>query len=204
MLVRIRAALPLSLSLSALMALLAPAGCGSNQESVDASVCASGTKWTGGDEESPKMHPGRDCIGCHTSKGEGPRFSLAGTLFGDRKQSDDCFGQADGEVVVTDATGKKVSMATNEAGNFYSSESVTFPITATVTYGGKTMSMVTPVGSGACNSCHTQSGANGAAGRIVFQLPGGRREEASPQGFVSPRAITHASASRMMSSMFDE
>jgi hypothetical protein len=41
------------------------------------------------------------------------------------------------------------------------------PFTAEVIYQGQSVSMTTPQTSGDCNSCHTESGANGAPGRIV-------------------------------------
>jgi cytochrome c553 len=144
-------------------------GCGDQTESVDPAVCASGTRWVGDDDGSSQMHPGRDCIACHAQKGEGPTFTLAGTVFGAPKQADDCFGLPNAVVVVTDATGKTFSMGSNKAGNFTSREAVAFPITAKVLYGDKTIEMKTPVGSGACNSCHTVDGAQGAPGRIEIK-----------------------------------
>src|SRR5215208_1118410 len=37
--------------------------------------CSSGRQWTGGDRESPEMHPGGACIDCHSRDDEGPRFA---------------------------------------------------------------------------------------------------------------------------------
>lgn len=138
-------------------------------ESVDTKVCASGTRWIGDEEESPQMHPGRTCINCHASD-EGPHFSIAGTVYGADDQADDCFGQSSATIVITDAKGQKITVTSNEAGNFYSKAAITLPITAKVTYNGKTKEMVTKADSGECNGCHTKDGANGAPGRILFEL----------------------------------
>jgi mono/diheme cytochrome c family protein len=54
----------------------------------------------------------------------------------------------------------------NGAGNFYSLQSVTPPLSAKVTYGGAVRQMTAAATSGDCNTCHTQNGANGAPGRI--------------------------------------
>jgi hypothetical protein len=145
-------------------------GCIDETEKVDSSVCLSGTRWIGGDEGSHSMHPGRDCISCHASKGEGPGFSAAGTLFGRAGEADDCFGAASATIQLTDSAGKVITMASNDAGNFYSSESFAPPYTAKVIFKGEERVMATPQTSGACNSCHTSAGANGAPGRIL--LPG--------------------------------
>ncbi|MCS6901505.1 MAG: hypothetical protein RMJ98_10315 [Myxococcales bacterium] len=148
--------------------LVCQVSCGDETESVDTSVCASGTRWIGGDDGSPHMHPGRDCIACHTREGEGPRFTIAGTFYGASGQADDCFGASGAVIEVTDAAGKIVSLVSNPAGNFYTKDAVQFPITARVTFNGKTRQMSTPVSTGACNSCHTVQGAQGAPGRIAF------------------------------------
>jgi hypothetical protein len=40
------------------------------------------------------------------------------------------------------------------------------PFTAKVTFQGREIVMTTPQTDGDCNSCHTETGANGAPGRI--------------------------------------
>lgn len=64
-------------------------------------------------------------------------------------------------VTITDASGHSINLTTNSVGNFYTSQSVTFPITATVEQGGFTSAMGTEVSSGACNSCHQCGGSAG-------------------------------------------
>ncbi len=140
---------------------------------VSTNACLAGMKWTAGNEGSPQMHPGLSCIDCH-STGEGPRFLVAGTVYRDYAENNDCYGVPDVVVRLTDAKGKVITMTTNAAGNFFLSArnaSITFPFKATLILDGKTRSMATPQSSGNCLSCHTSKGVNGAPGRII--APGG-------------------------------
>ncbi len=135
-------------------------------------TCTSGTRWTGGNRESPLMRPGGMCIQCHTDMREGPPLTLAGTVYESGRELDDCNGVGSSArdpitVDVIDATGRTVSMTPNAAGNFFSESAVTMPITAVVRYQGRERRMIAPVPSGDCNSCHTLRGALMAPGRIV-------------------------------------
>src|SRR5207244_13191519 len=90
-------------------------------------VCSSKTNWTGGNRESANMRPGGACISCH-SKGEGPRFSIAGTVYPTPHQPDDCNRvphSPTAQVVITEANGTAHTLSVNSAGNFYL-ESATF------------------------------------------------------------------------------
>lgn len=134
---------------------------------VSPDVCSSGLQWTAGDMSgSPVMNPGQACIDCHTSEGEGPKLSFAGTVFSRRSEADDCLGTSDAKVYVTGSDGKTIEMVPNEAGNFYSMLQVALPYTAILVANGQQEAMVTPQSSGDCNSCHTATGASGAPGRI--------------------------------------
>jgi len=135
-----------------------------------APTCTSGAYWTGG--TSGSMRPGEACIACH-SQGEGPAFAIAGTAYPTGHEYNDCDGSAaQGAVVtVTDSTHVSRSFTVNSAGNFYGAASggwPVFPITATITLGGKTRAMSGAVPTGDCNTCHTLNGANGAPGRIAL------------------------------------
>jgi hypothetical protein len=129
-------------------------------------VCTSGTFWDGGDEESPRMHPGLACLDCHT-KDRGPRYALAGTVFPSAHEPDDCNGAGSVKVEIIGADGKSITMTANSAGNFYSKNTVTFPYTARITKDGRERVMATPADSGDCNACHTQAGDEAAPGRIL-------------------------------------
>ena len=103
-------------------------------------------------EEGPMMEPGRDCMECHDG-GEGRKWTVAGTW--DRQ------GQ---KVVITDATGKSFTLHTNQAGNFWSSEPVAFPLRVSVD--GAAMPTPPLVNHGSCNAsgCHPGKGSGGGGG----------------------------------------
>jgi len=140
-------------------------------------TCTTNQHWTRGDQESPNMHPGGACISCHTSGGEeeGPRFTLAGTVFPSAHEPTDCNGfdgQADpAQVIVIDANGATITMDVNSVGNFsYEARggtSVALPYRAKVVRGGLERVMTAEQQSGDCNACHTETGTKDAPGRIM-------------------------------------
>jgi hypothetical protein len=139
-------------------------------------VCTSGRMWTGGNHESPLMHPGRACIACHTASGgddaeehdDAPRFTIGGTVYPTGHEPDDCNGATSASVEITDANQKVITLPVNAAGNFFTSSPVAFPIHVAVVAGGKRRAMSASPPRGDCNSCHTQDGANQAPGRIAL------------------------------------
>jgi hypothetical protein len=128
-------------------------------------VCTSGKTWTRNNHGSSSMHPGVACINCHETRG--PRFTFAGTVFPTAHEPDDCNGLSGVTVTVTDANGRTVTATSNSAGNFDSNRSLTPPLHVTVSKGGKTRAMSGAVSNGDCNTCHTESGAQEAPGRIM-------------------------------------
>jgi hypothetical protein len=147
------------------LAALVAAGCEPAPPSAE--TCASGEAWTGGDEESPLMHPGMDCIACHAQEGEGPSFTVAGTVMADPAEPDDCFGVEGVTVRITGADDAVHEAVTNAAGNFSLTEAIAFPYTVTLERDGATRGMLTPQSEGACGSCHTETGENAAPGRVL-------------------------------------
>jgi hypothetical protein len=137
-------------------------------------VCTSGRMWTGGDRESPLMHPGNACIACHAQRGsrggddDAPRFSIAGTVYPTGHEPNDCNGAPSATVEVTDATGGVTSLPVNAAGNFFTSAAIAAPFHVAVVANGKRRAMGASPPTGDCNSCHTQTGANMAPGRIAL------------------------------------
>jgi len=131
-------------------------------------VCTSGTTWTGGNHESPLMHPGGACITCHTSSREAPRLQIGGTVYPTGHEPNDCNGATSASVEVTDAQGKVTTLPVNAAGNFFTTSPIAFPIHVAVVADGKRRSMNSSPPTGNCNSCHTQDGANMAPGRIAL------------------------------------
>jgi mono/diheme cytochrome c family protein len=132
-------------------------------------VCTSNSRWTRGDEESKDMHPGVACIDCHTRKHEGPRFSIAGTVYPTAHEPDDCNGVKGGvQVVVTDADGADHAVTVRGSGNFYLESSIKKPYTAKVVAPGRPdRVMKAKQNDGDCNKCHTERGASSAPGRIM-------------------------------------
>lgn len=140
--------------------------------SVPVATCTSGSWWTGGNKESPLMHPGGDCIGCHKNLGEGPTFAIAGTLFPTLYEKVDCNGTSGGAtVVITGSDGKEFNLPVNAAGNFYiealKASTLKLPYTAKVVSAAGTNAMATPQTIGGCNTCHGDPPSGGAPGRIV-------------------------------------
>jgi hypothetical protein len=133
--------------------------------------CLSGTQWVGGNEESPLMNPGQDCLACHSQMGVEEEFVLAGTVFGASNEPDNCFGEPGVTVQITDSTSKVFELTSNASGNFaLNSEelgAITPPYSAKLLFEGRERIMLTMQTQTSCNSCHTQSGLNGAPGRIL-------------------------------------
>jgi mono/diheme cytochrome c family protein len=143
-------------------------------------ICTSRTTWTGGNNGSASMNPGRACISCHTSGGggedgedenEAPRFAIAGTLYPTGHEPDLCNGvngTTGARVVIVDGANRTITLTPNAAGNFTYSGALTTPFHAKVTYQGRERIMTAAQTSGDCNRCHTQNGATGAPGRITL------------------------------------
>ncbi len=147
--------------------------------SIDNLPCPSGQMYKGGSGND--MDPGNACIQCH-SQGEGPSYTLAGTVFRNLITQSDCYASgtagslvppATYTVEITDANGKVFKTTTSSlSGNFhFSGKAVTGfapPYSARVLdAAGNVRQMVNKQTVGDCNTCHTANGANGAPGRIV-------------------------------------
>ncbi len=131
-----------------------------------ASMCEAGC-WTNGNSGSTMMHPGGDCIGCHQSVGEGPIYSVAGTVAYGLESEYDCEGVPDVTVRIVDREGQRHDLHTNAAGNFFTYEAFSTPYTASIILDGVEREMSAPQTNLNCASCHTDFGAQGALGRIV-------------------------------------
>jgi hypothetical protein len=142
-------------------------------EGVPGSVCASGKIWTYEDKDSPLMNPGRSCIGCHVEyndPAQAPFYTAAGTVMKAEHEGDDCAGVPELTVIITDADGTEWPMTGNSVGSFWlpPDSPVVLPYTARIVdKAGNERVQQVPVSDGDCASCHTQDGANGAAGRLV-------------------------------------
>jgi mono/diheme cytochrome c family protein len=134
-------------------------------------ICTSGKTWREGNEGSPEMNPGMACIQCHAASDEGPRFSIAGTIYPTAHEPDLCDGAppaSGAQVIITGADGRTLTLAPNAAGNFYAETAVAAPYRARVVTAGGERAMTAAQTSGDCNTCHSIAGANGAPGRIML------------------------------------
>lgn len=167
-------------TVTALVLLCFAAACGEHEDeedeghlvAVSASTCLSGLQWQDGNEESTLMHPGMSCIVCHAAEGEGPSYAIAGTVYGDYDEPNDCAGVDGLTVEITGDDGTSFELATNSAGNFRlrasQADALVLPYTARVIdTDGNTRVMTDPQVSGDCPSCHTSAGASGAPGRVI-------------------------------------
>lgn len=145
-----------------------PAGtCGADGGTTDPPAqCTSGSYWRGG--ENANMAPGRACIACHAQEDEGPRYTIAGTLYPTLHEPNDCNGTPAATVVVTDANGQTYTLRPAASGNFAYRGAMRFPVRVKVTSGTAERPMIAQLAASPvdCNACHTQYGTQGAPGRI--------------------------------------
>jgi hypothetical protein len=133
--------------------------------------------------DGPTMLPGDDCLRCHggpTGEARAAQenlpvrhatdWSLAGTVYPDA-QSDANAGIEGVDVEVADANGFAFTLHSNVVGNFYSAETVAFPLQVCVAQNGTRSCMESPVPHGACNFCHTLPPRVSAEGRIAVSSP---------------------------------
>jgi hypothetical protein len=105
---------------------------------------------------------------CHGGSGPGsPTFDLAGTVFAFEGQR----VPADGATVrLIDGAGNTQTAGTNQAGNFWMSESdlvLRFPIWVSVDFGGASIEMKTPIfRARSCAECHGDAAGPSSVGRV--------------------------------------
>ena len=125
------------------------------------------TPGTGGPAGEPNHNVGQDCLGCHDDNlSDGaPTFSLGGTLYDGPSGTNPVAGAT---IIVEDANGAEIRLATAANGNFYASGAVVLPIRVKATQCPKTRTMQEQ-GTGSCN----QGGCHGAAdtqGRVYLPV----------------------------------
>src|SRR6478609_6486750 len=136
-------------------------------------TCSSSSYWTAYESGSPWMNPGLPCIKCHRQYPNfAPRFTVAGTVFPTAHEPDKCFGvpaSTGAAVIITDANGQELPpIQVVSGGNFGAIlADLAVPYRAKVVVGDSERVMVTPQTNGDCNTCHTQTGAEGAPGRVI-------------------------------------
>jgi hypothetical protein len=139
--------------------------------------CSTGTHWTQGDQGSDLMQPGSACRTCHVLGGSASKktWDISGTVYATAHEPNDCNGTpaAGVTVVITDKNGVSTSLPVNAVGNFYHADlfgiaAIPKPYTAKVVQGSKQRVMVSAQTEGDCNTCHSESGASAAPGRIML------------------------------------
>ncbi len=108
-------------------------------------------------DPGPMMRPGSNCMDCHGGGGgeeDAVAWTVAGTWNG---QGPNTFGGTGLHVWIQDANGKSFTLRTNDAGNFYTREPVTLPLSVAVEGQAMTQAVSNP----SCNSCHGYGGGGG-------------------------------------------
>ncbi len=134
-------------------------------------LCSTDSYWTSGKDD--RMRPGEACISCHTREGEGPAYTIAGTIYATGHEPDDCHGVSGAgpeavTIVITDAKGAELALTPNAVGNFTLRDQIALPYTAKVISTDGERIMLAPQTVGDCNACHTADGIGGAPGRITL------------------------------------
>jgi cytochrome c553 len=119
----------------------------------------------------PEMLPGRVCQECHTKDGEAlSTFTASGTVYGTREGQCGDQGLEGVTVDILDEEGNvQVTLTTNKAGNFYTSQAIALPMRAKLTLGDKTAVMGSTMAVAACAACHQAEPESGAPGRLYLE-----------------------------------
>ena len=116
------------------------------------------------------MHrPGQPCLVCHRDGGEGPTFTVAGTVFRDPAG---LVPVQDAMVVLIDAMQARITATTNCVGNFYLTPrdaSPTLPMWTTVELGTIRIDMESAMHlDGDCGACHGDPVTQAQAGHVFL------------------------------------
>jgi hypothetical protein len=137
--------------------------------------CTSGSYFPPNGNEGKTMNPGKACVQCHKNEGEGPLFSIAGTVYATAHEPDNCNAKVESGpaistaiVEITDKNGVVHPIPVNSVGNFSTQSSIPKPYTAKIKYDGRERVMVAAQTNGDCNVCHTQYGTQDAPGRVLL------------------------------------
>jgi hypothetical protein len=100
---------------------------------------------------------GLNCLanGCHGTNPQGPQYTFAGTLY----TTSDATAPKPGATVKVVVGGTEHLAVTDQDGNFYGTQAITFPASTNSSSCPNIMNMVTPLQAGSggqCNQCHTK------------------------------------------------
>jgi hypothetical protein len=151
-----------------------PGACGAIPGKPAGTTCASGKTWDPNAVSTAQMNPGLACRGCHKTQASEFNYFFMGTVFPAFHENDLCMSPPPpgARVEILDAMGNvTMTLTPNAAGNFMSSAVVAgapVPYAARLVANGLTRSMNGLQSDGDCNKCHTEQGAEGAPGRLVW------------------------------------
>lgn len=159
------------------LCLLTLMGCAGERDpprlsSTSAEECASELKWTSGDQGSPLMKPGSDCLGCHRVSSSAPTLLLAGTVYASNQAQEGCAGVPEVTIEVEDQAGQRLELISNQAGNFFLLDDgvnrLVTPYRVSVRYDGRALQMQEETFSGSCAECHSGPSASRASARVTI------------------------------------
>ena len=139
---------------------------GDDDVAVDAPLTATDAAGGGGDGAAVACEPasanlpngehnaGQACLTCHGPGGEGPRFTLGGTLFTTAQGGTPIAGAT---ILVTDAANVTTRLITASNGNFYTNAALALPLRVGASKCPDTRPMngaIATAQDGDCNGCH--------------------------------------------------
>lgn len=134
--------------------------------------CSSELKWTAGEQGSPLMQPGSDCMGCHRLQIKAPPLLIAGTVYESNTAQEGCAGVQGALIRIEDMAGKIIELWSNQAGNFFLYEdednAIAFPYKVSVLFEGRALKMQEEAFSGNCSECHSGPSASRASARVTI------------------------------------
>lgn len=97
---------------------------------------------------------GQDCMGCHDGLSSNLKWTIAGTVYAAANSTTAVDGA---NIEIIDSKQKKVVLVTSTNGNFYTTDTFTFPVKVRGTKCPSDMKMNANVTTGSCNSnsCHS-------------------------------------------------
>ena len=104
----------------------------------------------------PSSHnAGQECLACHANMSGNRRFTVAGTVYASASGGT---GVGGATVRLVPASGSPIDIVTGTNGNFFTTQTVSFPVTVLVSKCPDTAPMVQQVTQGGCNAsgCHGQ------------------------------------------------
>lgn len=126
----------------------------------DGSLYDAGTVGTGDCDQrvtsglaSGKHNAGRDCLECHDGNHGAPHWTAAGTIYTAPTGGSALSGAT---IHLTDAAGKEIILVSAQNGNFWTTDSITFPLHARASSCPDDRLMGGAIPAGGCNQsgCH--------------------------------------------------